>query len=87
MKKFISFICAVSLIVVCVISLFFCEFSTYSGVMNAETRLTQNITREYHIIDKMLEVRADDTLTLVVVRDGVEIAVDICILENCLTSY
>ena len=35
----------------------------------------------------MLEVRADDTLTLVVVRDGVEIAVDICILENCLTSY
>ena len=36
MKKFISFICAVSLIVVCVISLFTCEFSTYSGVMNAE---------------------------------------------------
>ena len=48
---------------------------------------TSEITRQYHIIDSMLDMRPGDVVTLNVLRDGEEISLDITITEECLTAY
>lgn len=48
---------------------------------------TIQITRQYHIIDMMLDVRAGDTVELTVLRGGEEKTVSIKITEGCLTEY
>ena len=48
---------------------------------------TSRITRQYHIIDMMLDVRVGDVVTMTVDRDGVEMTVEITITEECLTAY
>ena len=48
---------------------------------------TTNITRQYHVIDMMLDVRVGDIVTFKVLRGGVEIEVSITITEDCLTAY
>lgn len=45
------------------------------------------ITRQYHVIDLMLSVRAGDTVSFTVLRDGQQLAVDITITADCLTAY
>lgn len=45
------------------------------------------ITRQYHIIDMMLDVRVGDTVTLTVIRGGEKICLSITITEDCLTAY
>ena len=48
---------------------------------------TTEVTREYHITDIMLVVRAGDTIQLRVLRGGEELHVSIAITEECLTEY
>ena len=45
------------------------------------------ITRQYHIIDMMLDVRVGDTVTLTVIRDGDEMSVELTITEDCISEY
>lgn len=55
-----------------------------SATVNGQT--TQ-ITRQYHVIDRMLSVRAGDIITFTILRDGQETTVDITITADCLTAY
>ena len=55
-----------------------------SATLNGETT---EITRQYHIIDMMLDVRAGDVVTLKILRGGEEMTVSITITEGCLTEY
>ena len=48
---------------------------------------TTEITRQYHIIDMMLDVRVGDVVTLNILRGGEEKIVSITITEDCLTAY
>ena len=48
---------------------------------------TTEITRQYHIIDMMLDVRAGDVVTLSLLRDDEPLTVEITITEDCLTAY
>ena len=48
---------------------------------------TTEITRQYHLIDSMLDVRKGDTVSLLIVRDGVELTVSTIITNDCLTAY
>ena len=48
---------------------------------------TTDLTRQYHIIDMMLDVRAGDVVTLKILRAGDEKTVSITITEDCLTAY
>ena len=48
---------------------------------------TTEITRQYHIIDMMLDVHAGDVVTLNILRNGEEKTVSITITEECLTEY
>ena len=48
---------------------------------------TTEITRQYHIIDMMLNVRVGDVVTLKILRGGEEMTVSITITEECLTAY
>ena len=48
---------------------------------------TTYITRQYHIIDLMLDMRVDDVVTIKILRDGSEKEVSITITEDCLTAY
>jgi serine protease Do len=48
---------------------------------------TAEITRQYHIIDMMLDVRAGDVVTIKILRGSEEMTVDITITEDCLTAY
>lgn len=48
---------------------------------------TVEITRQYHIIDLMLDVRVGDTVTFNILRNGEELSVDLIITEECLTEY
>ena len=45
------------------------------------------ITRQYHLIDAMLDVRVGDTVSLVIVRDGAEMTVSTIITEESLAAY
>lgn len=48
---------------------------------------TTEITRQYHIIDMMLDVRVGDVVILNILRGGEEKTVSITITEDCLTAY
>ena len=49
--------------------------------------ITTEITRQYHIIDMMIDVRVNDVITLTVLRNGEEVTVSLTITEDCLTEY
>ena len=69
--------------------------SLADGVLQADDILvsatigdnTTDITRQYHIIDMMLDVRVGDVVTLKILRAGEEKTVSITITEGCLTAY
>lgn len=71
------------------------ENSLADGVLQAEDILvsasinsqTTQITRQYHIIDMMLDVRVGDTVTLTILRNGEEKTVTFSITADCLTEY
>ena len=46
-----------------------------------------SITRQHHIIDRMLDARVGDTVLFNLLRDGVEESVSITITAECLTAY
>ena len=48
---------------------------------------SMNITRQYNVIDMMLDARVGDTVTYVILRNGVEMTVSMTITENCITEY
>ena len=48
---------------------------------------TVDITRQYHMIDLMLDVRVGDCITLNILRDGEEKTVSVTITQECLTEY
>ncbi len=48
---------------------------------------TTAVTRQYHIIDMMLDVREGDVVTLKILRGGEEQTVSITISKDCLTAY
>ena len=48
---------------------------------------TTSVTRQYHIIDMMLDVRVGDVVTLNILRADEEKSVSITITENCLVAY
>ena len=48
---------------------------------------TLKITRQYHIIDMMLDVRAQDTVTLNIIRNGEEKEITVTVSEDCLAEY
>ena len=45
------------------------------------------ITRQYHVIDMMLDVRVGDEVTLCILCGGEEKTVSITITKGCLTAY
>ncbi len=49
--------------------------------------VTTQITRQHHIIDRMLTARPGDTVIFVILRDGKETTVEITVTEDCLTAY
>ena len=55
-----------------------------SATVNGEKT---DITRQYHIIDMMLDVRIGDVVTLEILRGNEKSTVQITITENCLTAY
>ena len=55
-----------------------------SATLNGET---VDISRQYHVIDMMLDVRAGDTITFSVLRNDEEKTITIVITEECLTEY
>lgn len=69
--------------------------SLADGILQAEDILvsatvngnTTEITRQYHIIDMMLDVRAGDVVTLKILRGEEEMTVSITVSEGCLTEY
>ena len=69
--------------------------SLADGILQAEDILvsatvngnTTEITRQYHIIDMMLDVRVGDVVILNILRSGEEKTVSITITEECLTAY
>ncbi len=46
-----------------------------------------DVTRTFMLIDAMIDVRAGDTITLTVVRDGAEITVEILATEDAFSEY
>ena len=71
------------------------ESSLAYGALQAEDVLlraklngkTVEITRQYHIIDLMLDVRVGDTVEITILRGGEEKTVSVKISEGCLTEY
>ena len=45
------------------------------------------ITRQYHLIDAMLDVRVGDTVYMEITRNGEEMTVSTVITEDCLVAY
>ena len=45
------------------------------------------ITRQYHIVDMMLDVRIGGVVTLCILRAEEEMTVSITITEGCIVSY
>ena len=48
---------------------------------------TIEITRQYHVIDMMLDARVGDVVTFTLLREGEEKTVSITVTEECLTAY
>ena len=71
------------------------EGSLADGILQAEDVLVSatlngevtEITRQYHIIDMMLDVRVGDVVILNILRSGEKKTVSITITEGCLTAY
>ena len=55
-----------------------------SATVNGEKT---DITRQYHIIDMMLDVRVGDVVALEILRGNEKSTVQITITEDCLTAY
>lgn len=55
-----------------------------SATINGQTAA---ITRQYHIIDMMLDVRVGDTVSFRILRDGQDVSAELTITEDCLTEY
>ena len=55
-----------------------------SAVLNDKTT---EITRQFHLIDLMLDLRVGDTLTLNILRNDTEKTVNITITQDCMTAY
>ena len=55
-----------------------------SASINGDAR---EITRQYHLIDMMLDLRVSDVVTLQIIRAGEEMTVSITITEDCLVAY
>ena len=55
-----------------------------SATVNSEKT---DITRQYHIIDMMLDVRVGDVVALEFLRGNEKSTVQITITEDCLTAY
>lgn len=45
------------------------------------------VTRQYHLIDTMLDARVGDTVIFNIERNGVEMNVSVAINKSCLTAY
>ena len=54
-----------------------------SASINGDVR---EITRQYHLIDMMLDLRVSDVVTLQIIRDGVEMTVSLTVTEDCLVA-
>ena len=69
--------------------------SIADGILQAEDVLvsatvngnTTEITRQYHIIDMMLDVRVGDVVIFKILRGGEEQSVSITMTEGCLSAY
>lgn len=48
---------------------------------------TKPITRQYQMIDMMLDARAGDVLTLTVLRGGASVPLNVVITSGCIVSY
>lgn len=48
---------------------------------------TQEITRQYHIVDAMLQARAGDEITVGVLRDGEEVYVTVTMTKEHISDY
>ena len=48
---------------------------------------TAEITRQYHVIDFMLNARVGDSVAFTILRDGTQMTVHLTITEDCLTAY
>ena len=48
---------------------------------------TMKITRQYHMIDMMLDVRVGDTVMIEILRNGERMTVALTVTEDCLTAY
>lgn len=64
--------------------LLFADDIILSVTQNGKTKL---ITRNHHLIDVSLDLRADDTLTLTVLRSGEEVAVNITFDSDDIIEY
>ncbi len=48
---------------------------------------TQEVTRQYHVIDYMLQARVGDTCTVIVSRNGQERSFTFTVTSDCIASY
>lgn len=48
---------------------------------------TTEVTRQYHLIDAMLDARVGELISTTVIRNGVEMTLEIIITQDCLTAY
>ena len=48
---------------------------------------TLEITRQYHVIDMMLDVRVGDVVSFCILRGGEEMTVSVTVTEAYLTAY
>ncbi|MBQ3015664.1 MAG: trypsin-like peptidase domain-containing protein [Clostridia bacterium] len=64
--------------------LLFADDIILSAMLNGKTK---PITRNHHLIDISLDLRVGDTLTLVVLRGGIEVTVDITFDAGDVTNY
>ena len=48
---------------------------------------TINITRQHHVIDAMLDARVGNTVSMNIIRNGVEKTVTTTITQDCLSAY
>ena len=48
---------------------------------------TTEITRQYHVIDMMLDVRQGDVISIKLLRGGEELTVSNSVTAECLAAY
>ncbi len=46
-----------------------------------------SVTRQHHLIDAMLDARVEDTVSLVILRDGAQMSVSAVVTEDSLSAY